>query len=58
MQLVLHYNFVYFFMGGGSPLLTPWNRVLLEKLTGFAASEEIAASKEIWGYHITILVLQ
>ena len=22
-------------------LLTPWNRVLLEKLTGFAASQEI-----------------
>jgi hypothetical protein len=27
--------------GGLTYLLTPWNRVLLEKLTGFAANQEI-----------------
>jgi hypothetical protein len=36
------YNYDTFFCEGKKPyLLTPWSRVLLEKITGFAASEEI-----------------
>jgi len=55
MWNVLKLQFVYPFKASNTPklfknllltylltyLLTPWSRVLLEKLTGFAASQEI-----------------
>ena len=43
--------YIYIYIHTHIHLLTPWSRVLLEKLTGFAANQEIPT---FYGIHIYI----
>jgi hypothetical protein len=51
-----HYLLTYLLNYLLTYLLTPWSRILLEKLTGFAASQEIPPS-HIYGTRKFITVL-